>query len=175
MSEWQRYALQSPFRYIYLLTHFSSLNGKKTNPIRPALTPGYKVIKLKSTNSYSALQYHTRTQILSHKTSFNSYSVSNIEHTTYFLSMLRSIFRVILKYKQIYCCSQTSISSKKHGCPRLFKDRSSPHKDLDEDKVFERNCFRAHTIIYIVRLLPDLFLAKIDISNCLYSCKSSCV
>lgn len=43
-----------------------------------------------------------------------------------------------------------------HRRPRLFKDRSNPLEDLDEDEVFERYRFRPLTILYIVGLLPDL-------------------
>lgn len=38
----------------------------------------------------------------------------------------------------------------------MFKDRSNPLEDLDEDEVFERYRFRPLTILYIVGLLPDL-------------------
>lgn len=41
----------------------------------------------------------------------------------------------------------------------MFKDRSNPLEDLDEDDVFERYRFRPLTIVYIVGLLPDLSCA----------------
>ena len=40
--------------------------------------------------------------------------------------------------------------------PRVFRDRSNPLEDLEEDEVFERYRFSPDNIIYILRLLPNL-------------------
>ena len=40
--------------------------------------------------------------------------------------------------------------------PRLFRDRSNPLEELREEQVFDRYRFRPQTIMYILRILPDL-------------------
>ena len=43
-----------------------------------------------------------------------------------------------------------------HRRPRLFRDRSNPLETLEEDEVFERFRFHSQTIMYLIRLLPNL-------------------
>lgn len=40
--------------------------------------------------------------------------------------------------------------------PRVFRDRSNPLEDLEEEEIFERYRFRPETILYLIGLLPDL-------------------
>ena len=40
--------------------------------------------------------------------------------------------------------------------PRLFQDRTNPLEYLSEDEVYNRFRFRPDTIVYILKILPNL-------------------
>ncbi|XP_061192286.1 uncharacterized protein LOC133200516 [Saccostrea echinata] len=48
------------------------------------------------------------------------------------------------------------LMSHQHRRPRLFKDRSNPLEDLEDDEVYDRFRFRPQTIIFILGLFPVL-------------------